>query len=292
LKPGLYKNEDLAECSVWARYIFPGLWTMADREGRLEDRPKRIKGELLPYDSIEVEPLLVELQQHHFIARYEQGGMRILQVLKFSKHQNPHKREQASKLPAMPGFVPDALASEDGQGPAQPEAPGRISEHEAAGMFGAGADSGATKTSDMPDASTGHASGQGGLSGGVSPADSLYSDSRISDSIVGRSESSRGGMPPKSDYPPGFNRFWAAWPKHHRKGEKSECLKLWQKHGCEDLADAIIGHVERMKVCRDWTKDAGEYIPAPLVYVRNRRWEGAEDGEALAAGRGNREVCL
>ena len=60
IKPGLYKNEDLAECSVWARYIFPGMWMLADREGRLEDRPKRIKGELLPYDSIEVEPLLVE----------------------------------------------------------------------------------------------------------------------------------------------------------------------------------------------------------------------------------------
>ncbi|RUR68669.1 hypothetical protein EJP67_16525 [Variovorax guangxiensis] len=46
------------------------------------------------------------------------------------------------------------------------------------------------------------------------------------------------------------------------------------------MADAIIGHIERMKASRDWTKDGGAYIPAPLVYIRNRRWEGAEDVKA------------
>ncbi|MCX8018393.1 MAG: hypothetical protein N2690_10910, partial [Rhodocyclaceae bacterium] len=55
IKPGFYKNEDLAECSVWARLIFPGLWMMADRDGRLEDRPKRIKAELLPFDAVDVD---------------------------------------------------------------------------------------------------------------------------------------------------------------------------------------------------------------------------------------------
>ena len=67
IKPGFYKNEDLAECSPWARLIFPGLWMLADREGRMEDRPKRIKGELLPYDSIDVDPLLEELARWGFI---------------------------------------------------------------------------------------------------------------------------------------------------------------------------------------------------------------------------------
>lgn len=100
IKPGLYKNEDLAECSVWARYIFPGMWMLADREGRLEDRPKRIKGELLPYDSIEVEPLLVELSGKGFIVRYEVDGQRYIQIAKFSEHQAPHVREQASTIPA------------------------------------------------------------------------------------------------------------------------------------------------------------------------------------------------
>ena len=29
IKPGFYKNEDLAECSLTARFIFPGLWMLA-----------------------------------------------------------------------------------------------------------------------------------------------------------------------------------------------------------------------------------------------------------------------
>ena len=31
-----------------------------------------------------------------------------------------------------------------------------------------------------------------------------------------------------------------------------------------------------MKASREWLKDGGEYIPAPLVYLRGKRWDGAE----------------
>ena len=99
IKPGFYKNEDLAECSIWARYIFPGLWMLADRDGRLEDRPKRIKGELLPFDSQEVEPLLRELTERGFIDRYEIDGIKVIQILKFTAHQSPHFSEKPSELP-------------------------------------------------------------------------------------------------------------------------------------------------------------------------------------------------
>lgn len=100
IKPGFYKNERLAECSVWARYIFPGLWQMADRAGRLEDRPKRIKGELLPYDTQNVEPLLQELHEADFIIRYEVATVgRFIAILNFTKHQHPHQKEPDSTLP-------------------------------------------------------------------------------------------------------------------------------------------------------------------------------------------------
>ena len=110
IKPGFYKNEDLAECSIWARYIFPGLWMLADREGRLEDRPKRIKGELLPFDSQEAEPLLKELSARGFIIQYEVDGKAYIQITAFKKHQNPHHKEQSSVIPPpqSPGFTPDA----------------------------------------------------------------------------------------------------------------------------------------------------------------------------------------
>jgi len=44
IKPGFFRNEMLAECSPLARLLFAGLWCLADRFGRLEDRPKRICG--------------------------------------------------------------------------------------------------------------------------------------------------------------------------------------------------------------------------------------------------------
>jgi hypothetical protein len=104
----MYKNEDLAECSVWARYIFPGLWMLADREGRLEDRPKRIKGELLPFDAQDVEPLLRELATRGFLVRYQMDGVSYIQISNFLKHQSPHYSEKKSviKPPALPETDP------------------------------------------------------------------------------------------------------------------------------------------------------------------------------------------
>jgi hypothetical protein len=102
IKFGFYENDDLAECSVWARYIYPGLWMLADRQGRLEYRPKKIKGELLRFDSQEAEPLLRELEHHGFIDIYEVDGLTYIQIRTFLKHQKPHPRERASVIPAPP----------------------------------------------------------------------------------------------------------------------------------------------------------------------------------------------
>jgi hypothetical protein len=100
IKPGFFKNEALSDCSPLARLLFAGLWCLADREGRLEDRPKRIRVEVLPYDDGSVDDMLNELQRAGFILRYEADGQRFIQVLNFSKHQNPHHREPASLIPA------------------------------------------------------------------------------------------------------------------------------------------------------------------------------------------------
>lgn len=108
IKPGFFKNEDLAECSPWARLCFSGLWVLADRDGRLEDRPKRIKGELFPFDAVEVEPLLEELERFKFIARYDAGDIRAIQILEFKKHQTPHYSEKPSVI-KPPAFLEEAI---------------------------------------------------------------------------------------------------------------------------------------------------------------------------------------
>src|SRR5690625_577204 len=48
IKPGLFKNEILGEADPIYSLLFIGLWTLADKEGRLENRPKRIRAELFP----------------------------------------------------------------------------------------------------------------------------------------------------------------------------------------------------------------------------------------------------
>jgi uncharacterized phage protein (TIGR02220 family) len=117
IKPGFYKNEDLAECTVWARFIFPGLWMLADREGRLEDRPKRIKGELLPFDGQDVEPLLAELASKMdakgvpFIVRYQNSDGRFIQISKFSTHQTPHYSEKHSVI--KPPSLQESLVDDE-----------------------------------------------------------------------------------------------------------------------------------------------------------------------------------
>jgi hypothetical protein len=115
IKPGFFKNEDLAECSPWARLCFAGLWTLADREGRLEDRPKRIKGEIFPFDTVDVEPLLQELQRFKFIQRYETDGMKAIQILGFARHQSPHYSESQSVI--KPPELPEAAAHHEDKKP-------------------------------------------------------------------------------------------------------------------------------------------------------------------------------
>src|SRR5262245_53409081 len=83
-----------------ARVLFAGLWCWADRAGRLEDRPRRLKAEIFPYDEVDVDALLNELAARGFVLRYEAGGGRYLQVVAFARHQSPHKMERPSTIPA------------------------------------------------------------------------------------------------------------------------------------------------------------------------------------------------
>lgn len=88
-------------------------------------------------------------------------------------------------------------------------------------------------------------------------------------------ENTTSGRP--DDPPPGFVRFWAAWPRSSRKVAKAECLKRWCKRGLESQADGIVGHVVAMKATKQW-RDG--YEPAPLTYLNQSRWL---DGEAEQA---------
>lgn len=101
IKPSFFTNEQLSECSMAARLLFIGLWTLADRDGRMEDRPKKIRAEVFPYDNCDCDPLLDELVQRGFIVRYSIDGGKYISIPNFVKHQSPHPKEKASTIPCQ-----------------------------------------------------------------------------------------------------------------------------------------------------------------------------------------------
>jgi hypothetical protein len=83
--------------------------------------------------------------------------------------------------------------------------------------------------------------------------------------------------------PPAFQDFWNHWPKSTRKGGKVECLKLWRGARFEAQGAVIVDHVKTMAQSDEWLKESGRYVPAPIVYLRGKRWDGAElDGSRSA----------
>lgn len=117
IKPGFFTNADLAELPAETRLLFIGLWLMADRAGRLRDRPKQIKMEVFPADSYDVDAMLNQLSNADFIVRYEVEKVKYIQIVNFLKHQSPHIKEKASEIPPYSGQAPDKHQTSTVQAP-------------------------------------------------------------------------------------------------------------------------------------------------------------------------------
>ena len=104
IKPSFFLNEDIVELPCEARLLFIGMWTLADREGRLENRPKKIKMSLFPADDINVSEQLSNISKYGFIELYNVDGTDVIQITNFVKHQTPHGLEKDSELPDRNGI--------------------------------------------------------------------------------------------------------------------------------------------------------------------------------------------
>ncbi len=68
-----------------------------------------------------------------------------------------------------------------------------------------------------------------------------------------------------------FEEFWNAYPK---KVAKSSCLKAWKKLNPDQiLFDKIIQAVFAQKHSDQWTRDGGRFIPNPLTWLNQGRWD-------------------
>ncbi len=87
-----------------------------------------------------------------------------------------------------------------------------------------------------------------------------------------------------AEVPQGFAAFWDAWPSGPRKVNKKACLTRWNKAKLEPMAQQIIDHVQASKIGRDWSKDGGAFIPAPLVYLNQERYLAPPSAPATQVG--------
>lgn len=114
IKPAFFKNYDLADCGPVCQILFAGLWCLADKEGRLENKPRLIKAELFPYYDVDINRELTVLERLKFIRTYSVDGIDVIEVPNFKKHQNPHHTEKNSILPEFQktNNVSDCFAKE------------------------------------------------------------------------------------------------------------------------------------------------------------------------------------
>lgn len=235
IKPGFFRNSDLVELPFEARLLFVGLWSIADRAGRLEDRPKQIKMELFPADNMDCDALLNLLAGIRMIERYEAGGTRYLQVVNFGKHQNPHKDEKKSTIPPN-----------DGTGETVIEDQGEHSANTMQVRCKHGA------TSEVV---------------GLIP-DSLL---LIPDPLSPLPEENHCSPSASESADDGFATFWEQYPK---KVAKPQALKAWKKiKPAGQLLAELMAALEKQKASADWLKDDGRFIPHPATWLNGRRWE-------------------
>jgi|GEM_PF-1438776 len=102
--PEFYKDDRLAELPPLARILYLGLHGLADRCGRLEDRPIRIKAEVLPYDAVNVAEMLCALAEAGCILRYATSAGRFIALPNFEaeQHINTYEKKTESRIPAPP----------------------------------------------------------------------------------------------------------------------------------------------------------------------------------------------
>ena len=104
IKPDFFKHEGLYDAEVEEglplRIAFAGLWTVCDREGRFEWRPRKLKTDVLPYDDVDFSRVLHALTTRGFVVRYTHEGRDYGVVPSFSAHQVINNREKPSEIPS------------------------------------------------------------------------------------------------------------------------------------------------------------------------------------------------
>ena len=119
IHPDVLRHEGMidaeARTGLPIRLAYIALWTVADREGRFRWRPRRLRAESMPLDTLDMDAVLAELLQLKSVWRYGADGEHgCMPPRTWAKYQHPHPKEVASEIPAPPD-VGDRSRSDLGQ---------------------------------------------------------------------------------------------------------------------------------------------------------------------------------
>lgn len=273
IKPGFFRNEELAELPAITRILFAGLWTVADRQGRLEDRPKRIKADILPYDDEPVDPMLDRLAESGFILRYGSGATRYIQIINFAKHQNPHKNEAESEIPSPEEYGASTVQA--------PESSGEVSVSQPELYDSTRADS----LNLIPDS--------------LNPDSHVQTGQEVEDVTTDCAHPSmESGAPQERTMtwdqgkttPPGpalapapiidqasrerYEEFRMMYPDRRRGGVKNELMRLWSALTPDEQSMAITG-LRGWLTSDEWSEKDGQFIPGIKRFLEEERWRNA-----------------
>ena len=109
IKPEFFIHEELfdleQETGLPIRVAYAGLFTVADKEGRFEWRPRRLKAAVLPYDEVDFSRVLDALATRGFLVRYAPAGREYGAIRSWRKHQVINNREKCSEIPEPPQSI-------------------------------------------------------------------------------------------------------------------------------------------------------------------------------------------
>lgn len=101
IKPEFFRHEGLQDLEInhakeYPMLVFAGLWTLSDKEGRFEWRPRQIKLDILPFLKFDMDQTLKLLSDNGFIEKYEVDGKHYGLIPSFSDHQRITGKEAQS----------------------------------------------------------------------------------------------------------------------------------------------------------------------------------------------------
>jgi hypothetical protein len=112
VKPETFLSEDLFDLErvskVPVRLAYIGLWTVADREGRFEWKPRQLKAAILPHDRLDFAKVLDALETSGRVERYTVDGCEYGWIRSWKRHQVINNKERDSVIPIAPAeAMPD-----------------------------------------------------------------------------------------------------------------------------------------------------------------------------------------